>query len=94
MIEFILVALVCENDDPEGNYARLHKKMLWPVLPRTEEWFEVPETESGTASPVGDVWHWVRDDGAPNIHVEVVLRLHDYKKLEGSPLWKEREHDL
>lgn len=94
MIEFILDAIVCDQDDPDMSCERLYKKMKWPVLPRTDEWFEIQETENCTASPVGDVWHWVHEDGTPKIHVEVILRLYDYEKLQKSPLWKSLERDL
>lgn len=94
MIEFILEAVVCPTDDPEGEYQNLYKKMLWPVLPRTNDWFEIAETENSTANQIGEVWHWLNDDETPRIHVELILRLHDYEKLLKFPKWKKYWSEL
>lgn len=94
MIEFILDVIVNEQEDPRMKYSRLYKKMQWPVLPREGEWFEIAETESSTATPISDVWHWVNEDGTPRIHVEMSITLSEYQTLEKSPLWKNRERDL
>lgn len=92
MINFLLVAVVCEGKEDENKYMEhspLYKKIQWPVLPRTDEWFEIPEADVGTASPVGDVWHYVSEvDGSPHILVEVLIGMSEYKKLLKSPLWK------
>lgn len=94
MIKFILDVVVDGQEDPRLEYSRLYKKMQWPVLPRKGEWFEIAETESGTATPIIDVWHWVNEDGTPRIHVEMSIALYEYQILEKSPLWKRRESDL
>lgn len=94
MVEFILEVYVCKEDDPDERYERLYKKMLWPVLPRTGEWFQISETETCSLNKIDSVQHWLSEDNNPQIHVEIPLKDSDYKRLQKSTSWKNELSDL